>query len=180
MIQSRVACEPWSAAGDAHAHVEIDSAAPIAALLLAALTTKSVAEPPRGKALAPAAAAPLPAPAPTTRMLAPPALQTATPAQTAPAQTATPTLTLVPAPLQTATAVLPPARTPLHGWVDMHTHPMVNLGFGGKLVHGAPDIGSLITVDKNLPEGPHDEHRSGALQRQRHPWRLGRLRQPVR
>ena len=34
--------------------------------------------------------------------------------------------------------------TPLNGWVDMHTHPMSHLGFGRKLMHGVPDIGSLI------------------------------------
>lgn len=32
----------------------------------------------------------------------------------------------------------------LRGWVDMHTHPMSHLGFGKKLMHGAPDAGSLI------------------------------------
>lgn len=32
----------------------------------------------------------------------------------------------------------------LRGWVDMHTHPMSHLGFGKKLMHGAPDIGSII------------------------------------
>ncbi len=41
----------------------------------------------------------------------------------------------------------PPDVLPLRGWVDMHTHPMVHLGFGGKLVHGAPDVGSLIPTD---------------------------------
>jgi hypothetical protein len=34
--------------------------------------------------------------------------------------------------------------TPLNGWVDMHTHPMSHLGWGKKLFHGAPDIGSII------------------------------------
>ena len=29
----------------------------------------------------------------------------------------------------------------------MHTHPMSNLGFGGKLIHGGPDIKSLLPVD---------------------------------
>lgn len=32
----------------------------------------------------------------------------------------------------------------LSGFVDMHTHPMNHLGFGKKLLHGAPDIGSII------------------------------------
>jgi len=29
----------------------------------------------------------------------------------------------------------------LQGWVDLHTHPMSNLAFAGKLFHGAPDSG---------------------------------------
>jgi len=46
-------------------------------------------------------------------------------------------------PPQTAPA---PAPTPpiLTGFVDMHTHPMSHLGFGKKLLHGAPDIGSIV------------------------------------
>jgi hypothetical protein len=35
----------------------------------------------------------------------------------------------------------------LSGWVDLHTHPMINLAFGGKLVHGGPDVGSLLPQD---------------------------------
>jgi uncharacterized delta-60 repeat protein len=34
--------------------------------------------------------------------------------------------------------------TRLKGWVDLHTHPMSHLAFGGKLFHGAPDAGSLL------------------------------------
>ncbi len=37
----------------------------------------------------------------------------------------------------------------LRGFADLHTHPMVNLGFGGKLVHGGLDVGSLLTIDAN-------------------------------
>ncbi len=37
----------------------------------------------------------------------------------------------------------PPINT-LSGWVDMHTHPMSHLGFGKRLMHGVPDIGSII------------------------------------
>jgi microsomal dipeptidase-like Zn-dependent dipeptidase len=33
---------------------------------------------------------------------------------------------------------------PLWGAADLHTHPMSHLSMGGKLMHGAPDIGSLI------------------------------------
>ena len=35
----------------------------------------------------------------------------------------------------------------LSGWVDLHTHPMVNLAFAGKLVHGGVDEGSLLRAD---------------------------------
>lgn len=33
---------------------------------------------------------------------------------------------------------------PLWGFADMHTHPMAHLAFGKKLLHGVPDIGSII------------------------------------
>ncbi|MEH1846895.1 MAG: membrane dipeptidase [Nostoc sp.] len=33
---------------------------------------------------------------------------------------------------------------PIWGFVDMHTHLMAYLGFGKKLLHGAPDVGSII------------------------------------
>lgn len=36
---------------------------------------------------------------------------------------------------------------PLRGFVDLHTHPMAHLGFGGHVVHGAPDIGVQMPVD---------------------------------
>jgi microsomal dipeptidase-like Zn-dependent dipeptidase len=42
-------------------------------------------------------------------------------------------------------AAAPPAE--LSGWVDLHTHPMVNLAFGGKLVYGGVDVGSLMPTD---------------------------------
>lgn len=35
----------------------------------------------------------------------------------------------------------------LRGFADLHAHPMVNLAFGGKLVHGGPDVGSLLPAD---------------------------------
>jgi len=38
-------------------------------------------------------------------------------------------------------------RVPLHGWVDLHTHPLSYLGFGGKAVAGGVDVGSLLPVD---------------------------------
>jgi microsomal dipeptidase-like Zn-dependent dipeptidase len=33
---------------------------------------------------------------------------------------------------------------PISGWVDLHAHLMGHLGFGGKLISGAPDAGSLL------------------------------------
>jgi hypothetical protein len=32
----------------------------------------------------------------------------------------------------------------LRGFVDLHTHPMSHLGFGGHFVHGAPDVGAIL------------------------------------
>lgn len=42
------------------------------------------------------------------------------------------------------TPITSTAQQPLWGFVDMHTHPMSYLGFGKKLIHGAPDVGALI------------------------------------
>lgn len=39
---------------------------------------------------------------------------------------------------------IPTPTNGLTGWVDMHTHPMSHLGFGKRLMHGVPDIGSII------------------------------------
>ena len=41
----------------------------------------------------------------------------------------------------------------LRGFVDLHTHPLANLGFGGKLFYGGPDVGSLLPAD---PDCHHD------------------------
>jgi len=41
----------------------------------------------------------------------------------------------------------------LSGWVDLHTHPMVHLAFGGKLIHGGPDEGSLLPADNQCNKG---------------------------
>src|ERR1035441_7780014 len=41
----------------------------------------------------------------------------------------------------------------LRGFVDLHTHPLSNLGFGGKLVYGGVDVGSLLPAD---PDCHHD------------------------
>ncbi len=102
------------------------------------------------------------------------AQQTRAPATvvTAPAAVAAPAATIVAAPVQTPTAV--PLRTPiqvaiptapndwqpvltglhtgkygpvlpaLQGFVDLHTHPMSYLGFGGKLIYGAPDVMAML------------------------------------
>ena len=55
------------------------------------------------------------------------------------AETDTPTATslIMKKPLNSSTAGLT-------GFVDLHAHPMSHLGFGGKLIHGAPDVGSLM------------------------------------
>jgi microsomal dipeptidase-like Zn-dependent dipeptidase len=51
----------------------------------------------------------------------------------------------------------------LFGWVDMHTHPMANLAFGGKLIHGAPDIGSLLPADNHCRKNVRAENMEHAL-----------------
>ena len=43
--------------------------------------------------------------------------------------------------------------TRLKGWVDLHTHPMSNIAFGGKLFHGAPSVGSLMPA-MQMPGDP--------------------------
>jgi microsomal dipeptidase-like Zn-dependent dipeptidase len=40
-----------------------------------------------------------------------------------------------------------PVNGRLRGWVDLHTHPLANLGFGGKLFYGGPDVGALLPAD---------------------------------
>jgi microsomal dipeptidase-like Zn-dependent dipeptidase len=49
--------------------------------------------------------------------------------------------------MQAPPPLLPDASGRLRGFVDLHTHPMANLGFGGKLLYGGPDIGSLLPAD---------------------------------
>jgi microsomal dipeptidase-like Zn-dependent dipeptidase len=55
------------------------------------------------------------------------------------------------------------AKNELFGWVDMHTHPMANLGFGGKLIHGCPDIGSLLPADNSCRKNIRAESMEQAL-----------------
>lgn len=38
-------------------------------------------------------------------------------------------------------------QAPLKGFVDLHTHPLANLGFGGKLIYGGVDVGALLPAD---------------------------------
>ena len=42
---------------------------------------------------------------------------------------------------------------PLKGWVDLHTHPLSYLGFGGKLIYGAVDVGSTLPPVSPPPFG---------------------------
>jgi microsomal dipeptidase-like Zn-dependent dipeptidase len=39
------------------------------------------------------------------------------------------------------------------GWVDLHAHPMSYLGFGGKLIYGALDVGSMLPPESPPPLG---------------------------
>ena len=69
-----------------------------------------------------------------------------------PVTSPTPVAIPPPVPLQDMSPRPAPTRTPttiptpplLNGWVDMHTHPVSHLAFGKRLLHGAPDVGSLI------------------------------------
>lgn len=54
-----------------------------------------------------------------------------------------------------AKALVQSKNKSLNGWADMHTHPMSHLGFGGKLIHGAPDVGILVPA---IPSGDGCRH----------------------
>jgi microsomal dipeptidase-like Zn-dependent dipeptidase len=41
------------------------------------------------------------------------------------------------------------APSKLRGFVDLHTHPLSNVAFGGKLIYGGVDVGSLLPSDPN-------------------------------
>ncbi len=58
-------------------------------------------------------------------------------------------VSLSPSPLPSPVRVSQLPKPLLTGYADLHTHPMSHLGFGKKLVHGAPDIGSIV------PKGTH-------------------------
>ncbi len=40
-----------------------------------------------------------------------------------------------------------PGTGRLKGFVDLHTHPLSNVGFGGKLIYGGMDVGALLPAD---------------------------------
>jgi microsomal dipeptidase-like Zn-dependent dipeptidase len=46
-----------------------------------------------------------------------------------------------------------PGTGRLRGFVDLHTHPLANLGFGGKLLYGGMDVGAMLPAD---PDCHHD------------------------
>jgi len=83
---------------------------------------------------------------PTATLQAQPTLQTAPAATTV---TAPVTKQIQVVPLNPAVLQVPP----LWGWVDLHTHPMSNLAFGGKLFHGGVDVGSLLPAVQ-MPTDP--------------------------
>ena len=64
-------------------------------------------------------------------------------------------------PVAVNTPAAPQPAGPLHGFVDLHTHPMANLGFGGKLLYGGVDIGSLLATDPNCNSNVHATDESG-------------------
>jgi microsomal dipeptidase-like Zn-dependent dipeptidase len=75
------------------------------------------------------------------------ALNNTAPVSGTTANLSTPVSNTTPAtPLKTNASTLPAQATvqlpPLVGWVDLHTHPMSNLAFAGKLFHGGADYGS--------------------------------------
>src|SRR5580658_2832935 len=52
----------------------------------------------------------------------------------------------------------------LQGFVDLHAHPMSNLGFAGKLIYGGNDsVGALLPADPNCNEGVRSTCLSQAL-----------------
>src|SRR5579884_1975069 len=68
------------------------------------------------------------------------------PKQTAPAQVQ---------PIARPAQVLTPAPAPLSGWADLHAHPMTNLGFGGKLIHGGVDEQSILPANHSCQPWQH-------------------------
>jgi Membrane dipeptidase (Peptidase family M19) len=52
---------------------------------------------------------------------------------------------------------------PLKGYVDLHTHPLANVGFGGKLLYGGVDIGALLPADPNCNQNVRAKSMEQAL-----------------
>src|SRR5437667_2997423 len=121
----------------------------------AVLTPAPVAAPAPTAVLTPA---PVAAPAPAAVLTPPPVAAPAPAAVLTPAPVAAP----APAAVLTPAPVAAPAPAPaprrdlrpvgplsipyngLTGWADLHSHLMINLSFGGKLIFGAPDEQSLL------------------------------------
>src|SRR6266550_5203342 len=56
-----------------------------------------------------------------------------------------------------------PDKKPLTGFVDLHTHPLANLGFGGKLLYGGVDMGALLPADPDCKPRMHASNEQEAL-----------------
>jgi microsomal dipeptidase-like Zn-dependent dipeptidase len=56
-----------------------------------------------------------------------------------------------------------PGSGRLRGFVDLHTHPMANLGFGGKLFYGGLDVGSKLPTDPDCHHNVRAECMQQAL-----------------
>lgn len=86
-----------------------------------------------------------------------PSLHPSSPAASAPATPSTPGLGQPPVNQGAPASGL--AREPAHlqpaalsgqglkGFADLHTHPLANLAWGRKLIHGGPDVGALLPAD---------------------------------
>lgn len=70
-------------------------------------------------------------------------------------------LPLIPVPAGPVT--ITPAAPPLRGFVDLHTHPLANLGFAGKLLYGGEDIGALLPRDPNCNQNVRASSEAQAL-----------------
>ena len=70
-----------------------------------------------------------------------------------------------PAELLCGEPILPPvplgSGATLRGFVDLHTHPLANLGFSGKLIYGGVDIGAMLPAD---PDCNHNVRATSVLQ----------------
>ncbi|HEY4212633.1 MAG TPA: hypothetical protein VGM84_14225 [Steroidobacteraceae bacterium] len=71
-----------------------------------------------------------------------------------------PRLPLIP---QQGPVTLTLAPPPLRGFVDLHTHPVSNLGFSGKLIFGGEDATALMAVDSNCKQHQNTSGEAAAL-----------------